>query len=93
MAGGPPRRGPCSHIDSRAQKLSQLRQIGRAIKRAIVMRCFQSAVIQRGLYGVRRNIQRLRQIQHALRALVLHQHAIHIQQQQVDPHRPSMPLR
>ncbi|MBO8042402.1 hypothetical protein J6396_32635, partial [Pseudomonas aeruginosa] len=24
---------------------------------------------------------------------VLHQHAIHIQQQQIDPHRPSMPSR
>ena len=57
------------------------------------MRCFQTAVVQRGLYGVRRNLQCPGQMQHALPALVLHQHAIHIQQQQVDPHRLSMPLR
>ena len=57
------------------------------------MRRFQSAVIQRGLHGLRRNLQRLGQVQHALRALVLHQHAIHIQQQQIDTHRPSMPLQ
>jgi len=75
-----------------AKQFAKPGQIARAIQRTAVVCRFESAVIQRGVHVRGRDVQRLRQMQHALRALVVHQHAIDIEQEKVDPHPSSMPL-
>ncbi|KAG1542638.1 hypothetical protein G6F50_014080 [Rhizopus delemar] len=62
MAGGLPCSHPGDHIERPAQKPAKLRQIGWAIQCATVMRGVQPAVVQRGLHGLRGNVQRLRQV-------------------------------